>query len=280
MRKLAGSSNFIVKDGEGVYTQEIDLDKEGLKDKVQLDRLTDFFESDYIDSSENTISIDNGFLCYLGNDLYEFHYDTQKSEKVLSLSTYGIFSSDLLFLSKNKDTIEMIHNNGDSGYSEYIFLRMGATEKQTLTLGVTMTPQDLEQIVMEFNRYNSEYAVEIVDYLLLADNHDDALELLKLDVVTGKAPDIIAVSGIDYNMFSEKGVFADLYEFMQEDEEFTKSMLVQSVAKQGNFTTAGVNVGIMEEMKKLAAKTNRDCVAWLELVLLNKSPLGNTLFSG
>ena len=222
---------FIVKDGEDIYIQEIDVDKEGLKDRVQLDRLTDSFDSDHMNSMENIVSIDNGFLCCLGNDLYEFHYDTQKSEKVLGLSTYGIVSSDILFLSKNGDTIEMIDNHGNSGYSEYISFRMGVTEKQILTLGVTMTPQDLEQTVMEFNRYNNEYVVEIVDYFMEKGDYDDALERLKLDVVTGKAPDIIAVSGIDYDMFSEKGVLADLYEFMQGDEECTKSKLVQSVVE-------------------------------------------------
>ena len=226
-----GMPLFIVKDVEDIYIQEIDVDKEGLKDRVQLDRLTDSFDSGYVGSLENIVSIDNGFLCCLGNDLYEFHYDTQKSEKVLSLSTYGIFLSDLLFLSKNGDIIEMIDNHGNSGYSEYISFRMGVTEKQIIKLGVTMTAQDLEQTVAEFNRYNSEYIVEIEDYSIKEGNYDDALEQLKLDVVTGNAPDIIAVSGIDYNMFSDKGVLADLYEFMQEDEQFKKDMLVQSVAE-------------------------------------------------
>ena len=226
-----GTPLFIVGNGEEVFTQEIDVDRESLKDKVRLDGLADSFDMTCIYRLEKVVSIDNGFLYCLENDLYELHYDTQKSEKVLSLPTYGIFSSDLLFLSMNGDTMEMIDNHGNSEYSEYISFRMGVTEKQRLTLGVTMINQDLEQAVSEFNRYNSEYFVEIVDYFQTAGSYDDGLERLKLDVVTGKAPDIIAVSGIDYNMFSKKGVLADLYEFMQEDEEFTKSMLVQSAAE-------------------------------------------------
>ena len=57
------------------------------------------------------------------------------------------------------------------------------------------------------------------------------MEQLKLDVVTGKAQDIIAVSGIDYDMFSNKGVLVDLYEFMKQDEECGSTLMVQSVLK-------------------------------------------------
>ncbi len=108
-------------------------------------------------------------------------------------------------------------------------IKPGETEKETVTLGVTMIVQDLEKIVTEFNRHSSEYKVEIVDYFNQTGDYDEAIEQLKLDVVTRTAPDIIAVSGIDYSMFSEKGVLADLYDFMSDDEEISKDMLVQSV---------------------------------------------------
>lgn len=226
-----GRPLFIVKEGVGIYTQEIDVAGKGLKDKVQLDKLDDSFDEGYIYGMENISAVDNGFLYCQGNTLYELHYDTQKPEKVLSLSTYGVLASDLLFLSKEGDTMEMIDNHGDSGYSEFISFRMGVSEKQTLTLGMIMMDQDLEQAVMEFGRYNSEYVVEIVHYSMDTGSYDSAREQLKLDVVTGKAPDIISVSGIDPTMLSDKGVLADLYGFMQEDEECTKNMLVESVIK-------------------------------------------------
>lgn len=226
-----GGPLFIVKEGAGIYTQEIDAAGKGLKDKVPLDKLDDSFDEGYIYGMENIVAVDNGFLYCQGNTLYELRYDTQKSEKVLGLSTYGVFASDLLCLSKNGDTIEMIDNHGDSGHSEFISFRMGTSEKKTLTLGMIMTVQDLEKAVMEFNRYNSEYVVEIVDYSMTTGSYDSALEQLKLDVVTGKAPDIISVSGIDPTILSAKGVFADLYGFMQEDEECTKDMLIQSVIR-------------------------------------------------
>ena len=226
-----GRPIFVVKDTDGVYMQEIDVEQKGRKDAVRLEKSEEFFDTDYINSMENIVSVDDGFLYCQNNELLEYHYDTQKAEKILNLSTYGIFSTDILFLGKNGDAIEIVDNHGGSGHSEFISLALGEMEKKILTLGFTEMVPDLEKVVAEFNRYSSEYRVEIVDYIAQEGNYEDAIEQLKLDIVTGKAPDIITVGGIDYSMFSEKGVLADLYDFMQEDTQVSKDMLMQSVVR-------------------------------------------------
>ncbi len=228
-----GRPVFIVKDSDGVYLQEIDVVQQGRKDAVRLEKSGMIFDKEFINGLENIVSVDNGFLYCQNNELMEYHYNTQKTEKILSLTTYGIFAQDILFLKKNGDVIEIIDTYGDSGYSEFISLTLGEMEKETVSLGVTAitTAQNLERAVAEFNRYSSEYRVELVEYMDQTGDYDKAVEQLKLDVVTGTAPDIIAVSEMDYSMFSEKGVLADLYDFMRDDEECSKSMLVQSVVK-------------------------------------------------
>lgn len=226
-----GKPIFVVKDSNGVYMQEIDVAQKGRKDAIRLKKSGEFFNTDYINSLENIVSVDNGFLYCQNNELIEYNYNTQKAEKILSLSTYGVFASDILFIKKNGDAIEIIDNHEDSGCSEFISLILGVTEKKTVTIGSIVMVPDLEKVVAEFNRYSSEYRVEIVDYLSQTENYEEALERLKLDVVAGKAPDIITVGGIDYSMFSDKSVLADLYDFMKEDAQVSKDMLVQSVAE-------------------------------------------------
>lgn len=222
---------FVMLDLEGIYTQAMDVQNGTLEKETRLEGMEDFVAECFIYGMDHVSPTDNGFLFCQGNDLYEFRYDTQEVEKILGLATYGIYASDVLYLAKNKDTIELIDNHRGTENSEFISLAMGEGEKQVLTLGVTMTLQDLERTVTEFNRRSNEYRVEIVDYYSKEGNYDDGLEQLKLDVVTGKAPDIIDVSNIDYDMFAEKGVLADLYEFMQEDEECRADMLMPSVLK-------------------------------------------------
>ena len=222
---------FVMLDSEGIYTQTMDVKNGTLEKETRLEGMEDFVADCFIYGMDHVSPTDNGFLFCQGNDLYELRYDTQEVEKILGLATYGIYASDVLYLAKNKDAIELIDNYRGSESSEYITLVPGKSEKQVLTLGVTMTLQNMEQVVTEFNRRSNEYRVEIIDYYSKAGNYDDGFEQLKLDVVTGKAPDIIDVSSIDYDMFAEKGVLADLYEFMQEDEECRADMLMPSVLK-------------------------------------------------
>ncbi len=223
-----GGVFFLVKDSEGLYIQEIEREKKGQGEKK---RLTDIDGTKPLDSLEHIVSVENGFMYCQNNTLYEFRFDTKKTEKILNLSTYGINSSDILFLAKNGDAIEIIDNHGDQECSEFVSLVLGQAEKKTVTLGVSMLSQGLEKAVVEFNRTSGAYRVEIIDYFSQTGDFEEAKERLKLDFVTDQAPDVIALSEVDYRTFSKKGAFSDLYDFMREDAACSQSMLVQSVAK-------------------------------------------------
>lgn len=226
-----GEPVFVVKDSDGIYLQEMDVAGKGRKEAVRLEKAGDFLDPAGGSVPESIAPAEGGFLCCRENELYELHFDTQKAEKLLSLSTYGIFSEDILFLKKSGDVIEIIDNHGDSGSSEFISLTPGKTEKRIVTLGSTDMLSELERVVAEFNRYSTGYRVEILDYYALAGDCGKAVERLKLDVVSGKAPDLITTGGIDYSLLSRKGALADLYDFMEKDDQLTKDMLVRSVAE-------------------------------------------------
>lgn len=144
---------------------------------------------------------------------------------------YEVREDISLFLTKRGDVIERIDNHEESEGSELISFTLGESDKRMLTLGVVMAVQELEEAVAAFNRYSSEYQVEIAGYYRRAGNYEDAREQLNLDVITGKAPDIITMSGGDSSLFSKKGLLADLYDFMREDEECSKDMFMLSVLR-------------------------------------------------
>lgn len=218
---------FIVKDAEGIYTQGLDSARKALEEEIRLEA----FSSADAANMDNITFIDNGFLYTVGHELYEYHFSTGQAERVFSLSDYGISPSDVLFLCQLDEAYGFIDNDGTSGYSEYICVSYGETVKTVITLGITMsgTVQDLENAVVEFNRYSNQYQIEIIDYYLQEESYSEALEQLKLDLVTGAAPDLISISGIDYRMLSEKNVLTDLYELMEEDDELSGEMFVASV---------------------------------------------------
>jgi ABC-type glycerol-3-phosphate transport system substrate-binding protein len=226
-----GMPFFLVKDQDEIYIQEIDGEKQGEKERTGLGKALDCFGMEDANIPEHLVSTDRGWLYCRNNELLEFERDTKEKAQIMNLSAHGILSSDILFLAKSEDRIEIVDRDAESGTLEFIVFTPGRSDKETLTLGVTMAAQELESAVAAFNRSGSEYRVELVDYISQAESYEEACEKLKLDVVTGKAPDIIAVSGIDYQMFSHKGVLADLYDFMETDTECSKDMLMESVVK-------------------------------------------------
>ena len=226
-----GTPFFLLKDELEIYIQEIDVDRQEGMERIRLGTALDCFGMEDANIPEHMTYTGSGWLYCRNGDLVEFGYDTQEKAQVLNLASQGIASEDILFLAKSEDRIEIIDRDKETGALEYIVFTLGKSDKKTVTLGLTFSAQDLESAVAEFNRSSDGYRVEIVDYFSQTGDYDEACEQLKLDVVTGKAPDIISVSGIDYRMFAGKAVLADLYGFMEEDEECAKEMLVESVAK-------------------------------------------------
>lgn len=226
-----GRPGFLMKDGTDIVLQEIDIAGQKLAEPVRLGTAFDCFGMEDANIPEHLTFTGRGWLYCRDNVLSEFRYDIREKVQVLDLASYGLLSSDIVFLGKGKDRMEIIDRDAESGSLELAVFTPGASDKVTVTLGVVMAVQDLEKAVAEFNRHSAGYRVEIVDYFSREGNYEDAAEKLKLDVVSGKAPDIIAASGTDYRTFSGKGVLADLYGFMEGDGELSKDMLVQSALK-------------------------------------------------
>lgn len=226
-----GRPGFLVKDQTEILLQEIDTANQKLREPERLGTAFDCFGMEDANIPEHLTYTGAGWLYCRDNRLYEFRYEEQEKVQVLDLTAYGLLSSDIVFLGKGEDQIDVVRRGEQSDSLELAVFTPGRTDKTIVSLGVTMAAQDLEAAVARFNRESAGYRVETVDYFSREGSYEDACEQLKLDVVTGKAPDIIAVSGVDYRIFSGKGVLADLYGFMEEDGECSKDMLVQSVLK-------------------------------------------------
>lgn len=227
---------LVVRDPDGIYVQEIDVEKGKLGDPVRQEETAGLSGGGSNLQMDHFAAAEDGFLFCLGSTLYEYHFDSQRAETLLNFLAYGIYTSDILYLGKNGETIEVVDNHGDSA-TEFVSLEMGKSEKVTLTLGVVQLLQGLESAVAEYSRYSQDVQIQIVEYFNGQGSYDECAERMKLDIVTGKAPDILDVSSDDYDLFAQKGVLADLYGFMQEDAECSKDMLVSSVI--GAYETGG-----------------------------------------
>lgn len=114
-------------------------------------------------------------------------------------------------------------------------------ERQTITVGVLDNDYYLKDFTQGFNRSQDTYKLEIItypnsdgSYFGDPEGKNDALDNLKLAVVSNDAPDMLFMQGeSDYHdtflRLGSKGVFCDLYEFIDNDAEVNRDTLLPNI---------------------------------------------------
>jgi len=97
----------------------------------------------------------------------------------------------------------------------------------------------LSNAFIDFNAKNNEYRMEIKDYaqyVTETDPHGGILEL-NLDIIAGRAPDLyfwgqtIMAYGFSPAFHSGKGIFADMYDFIENDDDFSRETFITNILK-------------------------------------------------
>ncbi|MBQ9111728.1 MAG: carbohydrate ABC transporter substrate-binding protein [Oscillospiraceae bacterium] len=96
---------------------------------------------------------------------------------------------------------------------------------QCISLAVHNLPQSLKQAVMDYNRTADGYRIMIKDYGMYNSDENDwkgGMELFRQDMLDGIVADIICADEMRFDSLASKGLFADWYDFMEDDKEFHK----------------------------------------------------------
>lgn len=106
-------------------------------------------------------------------------------------------------------------------------------QKTKLTLATQYMSWDTRKAVLKFNRANSDYRIEIVDYseYNTEDDYEAGVKKLTTEIMSGDVPDIIYTEGLPVTKMAAKGLLADLYTFMEGDKELSKDKFIPSVLK-------------------------------------------------
>lgn len=105
-------------------------------------------------------------------------------------------------------------------------------DKKVLVLAALGVYGDLRQRVVEFNRNSQEYKITIKDYNEYAtyDDYDASVTALNTDMISGNMPDIlVANSRLPMSKYIAKRMFADINDFIKDDEELSQVEFVQNV---------------------------------------------------
>lgn len=231
--------------GMEVDASRIDVKKQGYSGNGY--RLPENIRGRLLSVGENSaVLLDNGVgLCVFkpeeqtSTELFQWTDVGIKAEliKEIYMSDEGQIFLFLREITEDGDRCELCTLNR--------ILKSEIPDKQVITIGTVNRSQLIDRAVLEFNRNNPEYTVEIVDYIKGLENNSsvdilyDAVQKLRLDILTGNAPDIIDFTqiGLDYTQLMEKGFVEDLYPYLDNSEELHREDFVQPVLEA--YTTDG-----------------------------------------
>lgn len=105
-------------------------------------------------------------------------------------------------------------------------------QRKILTLAVMWLDYDLRNVVLEYNRNNTEYRIEVQDYseFNTQDDYNAGMTKLTTEIISGKVPDIFVADGLPLRQYGAKGLLEDLLPYIDADEELGgREALVQPV---------------------------------------------------
>jgi hypothetical protein len=106
-------------------------------------------------------------------------------------------------------------------------------ERELITIYNYYSDNLLLEFAADFNKKNLEYEIDVKSYNdLTGDGSADPITSLNNDIISGNIPDILMISsGMPYDSYASKGLFADLYKYIEKDDTLTKESLNPYVLK-------------------------------------------------
>lgn len=125
-------------------------------------------------------------------------------------------------------TISSCGKDGEEQVSEVTAATTADGKKIIKMYAWLVTDDKLYSAVADFNKKSSEYRVELTEYV--NEYKDEPLVRLNTDITTGNVPDILVVHrAMPVKSYIGKGLFADLYEFIDSDPELNREDFLDSI---------------------------------------------------
>ncbi len=104
--------------------------------------------------------------------------------------------------------------------------------KEIITLGCIYLQYQTQDMIVDFNRSNDKYRIEVTDYSQYnneEDGYDAGLTKLNTEIMAGNIPDILDISNLNYVQLASKGLIEDLYPYIDADEELNRDDYFENV---------------------------------------------------
>ncbi len=192
--------------------------------------------------------IKSGGNAYTGSGEYSYYLTSETgivgvrsdgtTENVVNLLNLGVDASGVRSFSAHEDgsfilSAMDLYKNLDSFIVKISPVNGDTKERTVITLGCFELPLDFASKIADFNRSNPDYVVVVSSY---SDNtgDDDTASLIDFNnqLMSGNVPDIVVINyEMPYDSYVSKGMFADIYEFMDKDSDVSRGSFLENALK-------------------------------------------------
>lgn len=170
-------------------------------------------------------------FCYnKGESFYGYTLATDTEEQLVTWINSDVDSNNIssACLTENGDIVCLsseYSSSGDGTITYFITLKKTpydqVPQKTTLTLACVYLDYRVKSQILDFNRKSSDYRIEVRDYSEFNTDDDYSAGLTKLitEIGSGAVPDILVTSSLPMDVFGNKGLFEDLWPYIEADEE-------------------------------------------------------------
>lgn len=198
---------------QGMELRKVDKNAQALAEPLRFNR-----ESFYV--SHAVPGTEKSFLAADDTSVYEIDAATASCETLFqwmdadvvggNVNQFGQFSDGSIYVitsdySQEQDRFELLR-----------LVRRNRSEvaaKTELTLGAVWIDDTVKRAVIDFNKTSEEYHISVKEYA--HDDFEGGMLQFQADLTSGNGPDIIDFTNLDYSLYANKGVFEDLYPYME-----------------------------------------------------------------
>ena len=216
-------------DENGQYFVTIDLETKDWGEKVKLpSNVWSIFPGD--DAYD--------FYYTYNNNIYGYAAKTDTKDKLVDWLACDVDTNNMsgyAMLSDSRVAALMQDWNTDpTTYQLIVLHRVDASEikeKKVLTLACMYLDWNLRSMIVEYNKTNDEYRINVVDYSEYAtdDDYNAGVTKLTTEIISGSVPDIFLTSNLPIDKYAAKGVIADLNTFMDGGNGLSRDYFVPQI---------------------------------------------------
>ena len=216
-------------DENGQYFVPIDLETKDWGEKVKLPpNVGSIFPGD--DAYD--------FYYTYNNNIYGYTAKTDTKEKLVDWLACDVDTNNMTGFSMLSDSrvaaLMQDWNTDPTTYQLIVLHRVDASEikeKKVLTLACMYLDWNLRSMIVEYNKTNDEYRINVVDYSEYAtdDDYNAGVTKLTTEIISGSVPDIFLTSNLPIDKYAAKGVIADLNTFMDGGNGLSRDYFVPQV---------------------------------------------------